>query len=302
MKLVSVPEMLAIEKEADAAGLTYSTMMEHAGSGLAEAVRDLPVDIVNREILGLVGPGNNGGDTLVALRQLAGRGFTAGAYLIKRKPDELVKRFAESGGQVLALDSDPDLTGLRSRMQTAAVLLDGILGTGTKPPLRGDAARVLAAVGALLEQHEQPPYVVAVDCPSGVDCESGEAAGEALAADLTVTMAAVKRGLLKLPAYDLVGDLRVVDIGLPSDLQSLQAVGTDVADQAWVSERRRRSQGDFRYLADCGRLCELHRGSGPRWKGCLPRRNRTGDPRRAGAAARGFGRGLPGGDVDTIAP
>jgi hydroxyethylthiazole kinase-like uncharacterized protein yjeF len=235
MKLVSVPEMLAIEKEADAAGLTYATMMEHAGSGLAEAVRNLQVAVGEMEILGLVGPGNNGGDTLVALRQLAGQGFKARAYLIKRKPDGLVQRLAAAGGEVLDLSSDPDLAGLRTWMQTAAVLLDGVLGTGTKPPLRSDVAKVVAAVGALLEEHEQPPYVVAVDCPSGVDCETGEAAPEALAADLTVTMAAVKRGLLKLPAYDLVGDLRVVDIGLPHELQSLKAIQTDVVDQAWVS-------------------------------------------------------------------
>jgi len=235
MKLVSVPEMLAIEKEADAAGLTYSTMMEHAGSGLAEAVRGLPVAVGEKEILGLVGPGNNGGDTLVALRQLAAQGFRARAYLIKRKSDDLVKRLAEAGGQVLSAEGDADSKGLESWVQAAAVLLDGVLGTGTKPPLRSDVANVLAAVGTLLDQHDQPPYVVAVDCPSGVDCDTGEAAAEALPADLTVTMAAVKRGLLKLPAYDLVGDLRVVDIGLPPDLQALQAVGTDVVDEAWVS-------------------------------------------------------------------
>ena len=236
MKLVSVPEMLAIEKEADAAGLTYSTMMEHAGSGLAEAVRNLRVAVGGTEILGLVGPGNNGGDTLVALRQLAGEGFKARAYLIKRKPDELVQRLAEAGGQVLSAEADSDMTSLRSWIQTAAILLDGVLGTGTKPPLRSEVGKIVAAVGGLLAEHEQPPYVVAVDCPSGVDCDTGEAAPEALDADLTVTMAAVKRGLLKLPAYDLVGDLRVVDIGLPPDLPSLQAVRSDVVDEAWVSE------------------------------------------------------------------
>jgi hydroxyethylthiazole kinase-like uncharacterized protein yjeF len=236
MKLVSVQEMLAIEKEADAAGLTYSRMMDHAGTGLAQALRNLPVAVGEKEILGLVGPGNNGGDTLVALRQLAEEGFRARAYLIKRKPDELVQRFAESGGQVLSAEADPDLMRLQSWMQTAAILLDGVLGTGTKPPLRSEVGKVIAAVGSLLEEQERPPYVVAVDCPSGVDCDTGDAPAEALAADLTVTMAAVKRGLLKLPAYDLVGDLRVVDIGLPSDLQSLQAVRTDVVDEAWASE------------------------------------------------------------------
>ena len=60
---------------------------------------------------------------------------------------------------------------------------------------------------------EWQPLIVAVDCPSGVDCDSGEVAAECLAADATVTLAAVKQGLLKLPAYDFIGELRVVDIG-----------------------------------------------------------------------------------------
>jgi len=68
-----------------------------------------------------------------------------------------------------------------------------------------------------------------------VDCETGETADECIPADLTVTMAAVKQGLLKLPAYEFVGDLSVVDIGLPDDLSALNKVKTEVADEMLVS-------------------------------------------------------------------
>jgi len=68
-----------------------------------------------------------------------------------------------------------------------------------------------------------------------VDCDTGEAAEEAIAADLTVTMAAVKQGLLKLPAFEYVGDLEVVDIGLPADLSSFKGLKTEVADEVSVS-------------------------------------------------------------------
>ena len=104
MKLVTVPEMLAIEKEADANGLSYAEMMENAGSGLADVVLELFGEEEEFEAFGLVGPGNNGGDTLVALEHLAQNGWQTRAYLIKRKADELVKRLEAAGGEILYAD------------------------------------------------------------------------------------------------------------------------------------------------------------------------------------------------------
>ena len=77
---------------------------------------------------------------------------------------------------------------------------------------------------------EEAPLVVAVDCPSGVDCDSGDVAEQAIPADLTVTMAAVKQGLVKLPAFEYIGELDVVDIGLPDDLKSVKDVKTEVPE------------------------------------------------------------------------
>src|SRR5687768_17199626 len=75
MKLVTVSQMQKIEKEADASGLTYNQMMENAGQGLAEIILDLFVDDAEPEVIGLVGSGNNGGDTLVALTKLVEEGW-----------------------------------------------------------------------------------------------------------------------------------------------------------------------------------------------------------------------------------
>ena len=233
MKFVSVSEMQAIEKEADAGGLTYDQMMENAGQGLADIIFDLFEDDVETEIVGLVGPGNNGGDTLVALAELAAEGWKARAYLIKRKKDDLVKRFTEAGGEVLS--GENAFAQLAEAIGTADVLLDGVLGTGTRLPLKKDVAELLSEVNDILDGLENYPLVVAVDCPSGVDCDSGEVADETLAADLTVTMAAVKQGLLKLPAFEYVGDLEVVDIGLPEDLPSLKDLRVEVAEADSVS-------------------------------------------------------------------
>jgi len=234
MKLVSVREMHTIEQEADASGLTYVRMMENAGRGLAKEILRLAYsqDDEDMQVLGLVGPGNNGGDTLVALAFLAEKGWQARAYLIHRKEegDPLVERLIEAEGEIVVAQKDDNFEQLKAFIGTSDVLLDGILGTGFKFPLKKEIAHVLAAAKEALAESEWPPYVVAVDCPSGMDCDIGEATAACIRADATLTMAAVKQGLLKMPAYDLVGELAVVDIGLPEDLSSWKAVRNQVAD------------------------------------------------------------------------
>jgi ADP-dependent NAD(P)H-hydrate dehydratase / NAD(P)H-hydrate epimerase len=228
MKLVTVSQMQAIEKEADESGLTYDQMMENAGRGLADIIIDMYAEDVEPEVVGLVGPGNNGGDTLVAMSVLAANGWKARAYLVKRKKDELVKRFGAAGGETLS--GDNAFQQLAEAIDTADVLLDGVLGTGVKLPLKKEIAELLSEVNDILDGMDEAPLIVAVDCPSGVDCDSGEVADETIAANLTVTMAAVKQGLLKLPAFEYTGDLEVVDIDLPEDLPSLQNLKAEVAD------------------------------------------------------------------------
>jgi hydroxyethylthiazole kinase-like uncharacterized protein yjeF len=238
MKLVSVSEMKAIEQEADASGLTYAEMMENAGRGLAEIILDEMADEEGLEVLGLVGPGNNGGDTLVALGQLANEGFKTRAYLIKRKAkgDELIKRLEDIGGEIVLADDDKEFSMLSAFLESADILLDGVLGTGIKLPLKADIAEVLNAVNTTLDELDVEPMVIAVDCPSGVDSDTGEAADECIPADLTVTMAAVKQGLLRFPAYDLVGDLEVVDIGLTDKVKSWKKIMREVADEDMVAD------------------------------------------------------------------
>jgi NAD(P)H-hydrate epimerase len=239
MKLVTVPEMRRIEEEADSSGLTYEKMMENAGHNLAAEVINLvhvSDDEEPNQVLGLVGPGNNGGDTLVALAHLAEKGWTARGYLVRRKRtgDGLVKRLEEADGEVILGEKDDDFTQLQTFIESADVVLDGVLGTGFKLPLKEEIGSVLKAAKGIMSKMEWPPFVVAVDCPSGVDCDSGEAAEQTLPANATVTMAAIKQGLLKLPAYELCGELQVVDIGPLEELDSWQAVKNEVADEELV--------------------------------------------------------------------
>jgi ADP-dependent NAD(P)H-hydrate dehydratase / NAD(P)H-hydrate epimerase len=239
IKLVTVAEMLEIEREADAAGLSYAQMMDNAGLGLAEVIQDELGYLQEAGILALVGSGNNGGDALVALAHLAEEGWMATAYLVRPRPanDSLVKRLVEVGGIVEKAETEGQFEKLDELLTRHDVLLDGVLGTGIKLPLKAELAQVLEHIRQFIASGDGAGVVVAVDCPSGVDCESGEVAGETIPADLTVTMAAIKQGLLKFPAYNLVGELRLVGIGLPDDLPAWQVVRRFVVDSAWVRER-----------------------------------------------------------------
>ena len=239
MKLVTVSEMIAIEREANDFGLTYENMMANAGRGLAEVVAEMYGYLADEGVLGLVGSGNNGGDTLVALTYLSEEGWPASAYTVRPRPadDELMIRLTQAGGAIYTLESDENFQDLERLLQGNAILLDGVLGTGIRLPLKGKVPEVLNFVTTTISQLDISPIIVAVDCPSGIDSDSGEAAPETLPADLTITMAAIKQGLLKFPAYNLVGELQVIGIGLPEageGLESWQKVQCLVPDASYI--------------------------------------------------------------------
>jgi len=277
MKLVTVNEMKRIEKQANEGGLTYEQMMINAGLGLATLVVKTYGQLEHVAV-GLVGPGNNGGDTLVALSALAKQGWQTCAWLVKPRAasDTLVKTLKQVGGTIIVLGEDKDFAQLTGWLAKASVLLDGILGTGVKLPLKPEIAEALKVVKACRSK----ACVVAVDCPSGVDCDSGEAAAEALPAELTVCMAAVKSGLLHFPAFGLVGRLEVVDIGLPKDLESWKSIVNEVATSDQVSS----------YLPE--RAPDSHKGTFGKAVICAGSINYCGAALLAGRAAYRVGTGL----------
>lgn len=236
MKLVTVSEMQAIERQADAGGLSYAQMMENAGRGLAQEVsrryRVGDETGLIHKAGGLIGSGNNGGDALLALTSLAEENLPVSACLVRSRPrdDKLLERFLQDGGDLVPLEY---LTTWLQDFDKDDILLDGVLGTGIHLPLKPELAEILAqARDALIGENK--PHIVAVDCPSGVDCDTGEAAPECIPAELTVTMAAVKRGLLSFPAYRWVGELAVVSIGSLDHLPAWQAIHRQVVDIDWV--------------------------------------------------------------------
>jgi hydroxyethylthiazole kinase-like uncharacterized protein yjeF len=238
VKFVSVEEMKAIEQEANNKGLAYEQMMENAGRGLAEEINVAYSHISPKKVFALIGSGNNGGDALVALCHLISFGWSTCAYIVSSRSveDKIIERYAEAGGEIKSWKKDRDNNILSDLLNTNKVLIDGVLGTGIRLPLKEDIAEVLLFVRQYLENHKTEMHVVAVDCPSGVDCNTGDVAAESFPAEMTVTMAAVKKGLLCFPAANFTGQLRVVNIGLLESIDNWNTIKRSIINNEYVKE------------------------------------------------------------------
>ena len=224
-KLVTVTEMQGIERAADAAGHTYATMMEMAGTAVAEIVRERWSG--QASVLILVGPGNNGGDGLVCARHLQQAGVLVHVYLWQRATDtehDYAGHFARLvalGVPTAHADEDPNLATLGAWLDESTLVVDALLGTGSNRPIAGQLAQILDAVRAAQTTRATPDdqfTILAVDCPSGLNCDSGATDPYTVPADVTVTFAHAKAGHYKFPGASIVGELLVADIGTPPQL------------------------------------------------------------------------------------
>ncbi|MFP3855176.1 MAG: NAD(P)H-hydrate epimerase, partial [Anaerolineales bacterium] len=234
-KIVSVEEMQAIERAADQSGLTYDDMMANAGESVAGAVMSRIPSVDGKRVVILAGSGNNGGDGLVAGYHLLEAGAEIAVYLAKeREMGPHQQRLKDRDVLVAEADQDQRFRVLANSLSVADIVIDAVFGTGLKLPLRGDIQKAFSKAQAVLAKREDKPFVVAVDCPSGLDADTGEIASEALKADLTVTLAAAKKGLLRFPGANYTGELIVGDIGLDETMPELEQVDLDLADQDYV--------------------------------------------------------------------
>lgn len=233
-RIVSVAEMQALERQADAAGHSYAAMMESAGRRGAEAILSRYGRVSS---LILAGPGNNGGDGLVCARYLHEAGAAVHVYLWKRPTDperDYERHFARLvalGVPAVHADDDRDRSVLRSRLR-CTVVVDALLGTGANRPVSGQLAEIMETVRAAQEAAHPPLHVVALDCASGLNCDSGALDPHVIAPDLTVTFAHAKHGHYLFPGAGAVGDLIVADIGIDPVLAN--DVKTFVLDAALV--------------------------------------------------------------------
>ncbi|WP_314248174.1 NAD(P)H-hydrate dehydratase [Streptomyces sp. DSM 40907] len=207
----SVETVRAAEREL-MARLPEGALMQRAAAGLAAAcaglLRRTRGGVYGARVVLLVGPGDNGGDALYAGARLARRG--AGVTAVPMDPERM-----HPGGLAALRAAGGHLA--RAVPQRADLVLDGLLGIGGRGGLRPAAA-------ALVERIPPGVPVVAVDLPSGVDADTGEVAGPAVTADVTVTFGAYKPGLLIDPGASRAGSVHLVGIGLELPSPEVEAL------------------------------------------------------------------------------
>ncbi len=250
MHIPTTAQMRALEQGAVDAGATWSGLLEQAGWGVAQEALRLLGDASGRVVLVLVGPGNNGGDGLVAARHLHDAGARVTLYLWRRtKPqsDPNWLRCRERAIPELAASEDPGAQTLGGLLPEAALVVDALLGMGISRTVGGDLAEIVRAVNARPQtgprtdatprqtpSGQRPggqrldlrpaPWVLSIDLPTGIHSDSGAVMGAAVAADVTVATGLIKRGLLFYPGRTYAGDLRLAEIGLaPRQLEALMS-------------------------------------------------------------------------------
>ncbi|MEM7131362.1 MAG: NAD(P)H-hydrate dehydratase [Chloroflexota bacterium] len=245
-KVVTVAQMQRIEKDADAQGHGYGTMMEMAGQAVAQAVEEQYVGTCG-PVLILVGPGNNGGDGLVCAYQLRTVGIPCRVYLWRRSTahtDDVGGHLGKLTAveiEIAHADADEDLRTLTTWVEESEIIVDALLGTGNRRPIIGQLASILSLLQAHRRSNQNrsasPIQVVAVDCPSGLYCDSGELDPLTLQADLTVTFGYSKWGHHIFPGLTACGQVNVVNIGIPAALvdEALRDDGqTFLIQKSWV--------------------------------------------------------------------
>ena len=216
MKIVTADQMRRIEDRSEEMGVSKDALMERAGLETARYIRRRFAPLFGVPMVVLVGPGNNGGDGLVVARHLHRWGARVSVYICRdrRAPDPKLDIVNDLCVPVIAASEDLELAQLRTLLGEAHVVMDAVLGIGRIRPLAGTVRDILLL---LAETRAGRPDMstVAVDVPSGMDADSGDADPACPAVDITLSMGYPKVGHYDYGAAARIGRLDVVEIGLP---------------------------------------------------------------------------------------
>jgi len=206
-------DRLAIEQY----GMMGLVLMENAGRNAAAVIRDNygPTG----SVLIFCGPGNNGGDGFVIARHLYNAGWSVRVVLAgepTRMTPDAKANHAIIQAMRLSTSVAPDAAtqqGLAASIRGDDVVVDALLGTGFRGEVRSPTAELIHALNASAKR-----AMIAVDVPSGLDCNTGAASNATIQADLTITFVAAKKGFTIASARSYVGRVVVADIGAPRGL------------------------------------------------------------------------------------
>jgi len=198
-------------------------LMDRAGYGVADVARHLARTggLGDALIQLFAGRGNNGGDAFVAARYLKKMGFEVEVFFageaatVRGDALKQLLQMRTDGIALRELTTLEDWELLQATPQAAGdILIDGLLGTGMTGPARGPVVGAIQVINTFAQRG----LVIAIDVPSGMNADTGLAEGDVVTADITVTMGMPKRGLIAPCALNVVGNVEVIDIGIPGEL------------------------------------------------------------------------------------
>ena len=200
----------------DTLGIPGVVLMENAGRGCVELIEEKLRDVSEPKVCIFCGAGNNGGDGYVIARQLSNSGFEVTVVICgdraKIKGDAKINLdiLERMGRPIESLNpADGDIAARVADFAVGAdMLVDSLFGTGLSGPIRDDYRRLIENLNAC----ECP--ILAVDIPSGLDCDTGQPLGIAIEASWTVTFVAVKKGFTFAQAARYTGEVFVASIGI----------------------------------------------------------------------------------------
>ena len=251
MKIVTTKQIRSIDRRAIRDfGISGPVLMENAAAAVMAEMERFFDGLAGMRVGIICGKGNNGGDGFALARRLSIRGTAVRVALLA--PLSAITGEAKANLSTLR-KMDVEITQQASTRVLADVaawsdiLVDAMLGVGLSSPLKG-----AYAFGAELMNASAKP-VVAIDIPTGINADTGEVMGTAVRADLTITMVALKRGLVLYPGINYAGEVRVADIGIPSEAIDSEKIvaGFLTSGAAWglLHQRGRDAhKGEFGHL------------------------------------------------------
>ena len=219
MKIISGEEMRELERMTEESlKIPTSFLMERAGLAVVLALEQELGDLSGKSFLVLCGTGNNGGDGLVVARNLLDHTDMVSCVIVGEEERmtnltrENLERLRLLGVDVKKFGVDIDLDGLAEMIKRSDVIVDALLGTGSRGEVRNPLSDIINLVNLYAG------YVVSVDLPSGLECDTGRILGMAIKANLTVTFVLPKPCHVLFPGRELTGKLKVANIGIPRSL------------------------------------------------------------------------------------
>jgi len=204
-------------------GIAGVVLMENAGRSCAEMIKEKLVAIKKPEVCIFCGTGNNGGDGYVIARNLLNSGFRVAVTICGEKSK--IKGDAKANLDILEklgqpieqinLKNDNIPNKVKAFTAGADILVDALLGTGLEGKLKGEYLELVESINV----RNLP--ILAVDTPSGLDCDTGKPLGAAIKATYTVTFVAVKKGFtLSRAVAEYTGEIFVASIGVEPNVQT----------------------------------------------------------------------------------